>query len=120
MNTYEACFKNSIGGYIDFDVQAETEEEAKKKAFDEMESEGFEMDSSLSDGYCLHSIHKKKQTFEVFVEKLITATSTLTIEADDKEEAERIANQMMYDIPNEEWDVERKGEFNILSSEITY
>ena len=58
MNTYEACFKNSIGGYIDFDVQADTEEEAKKKAFDEMESEGFEIDSILSDGYYLHSIEQ--------------------------------------------------------------
>ena len=58
MNKYEACFKNSIGGYIDFDVEADTEEEAKKKAFDEMGSEGFEMDSSLSDGYYLHSIEQ--------------------------------------------------------------
>ena len=38
--------------------QAKEEEEAKKKAFDEMESEGFEMDSSLSDGYYLHSIEQ--------------------------------------------------------------
>lgn len=117
MNTYEACFKNSIGGYIDFDVEAETEEEAKQKAFNEMEAEGFVMDSSLSDGYYLHSLEEVKKNFTVLVEKLMVATASINISAKDEDEANRIAKELMYEIPKDEWDQDSKGQFHVLSVE---
>lgn len=49
--TYEVEFTNDIFNRIVFEVQAEQEEEAKQKAYQEMEDEGYSLDATQSDGY---------------------------------------------------------------------
>lgn len=58
MKTFEVYLKNSIGNNVSFEVETDTETEAINQAFEEMEGEGFCMNSILSHGYSLHSIEE--------------------------------------------------------------
>lgn len=57
---YTMTFKNNIGGYVEFDVSAESEEKAREMAMAEMENEGFSLSEFDSDGYSLRFVEEKE------------------------------------------------------------
>ncbi|WP_131728756.1 hypothetical protein [Achromobacter xylosoxidans] len=57
---YTMTFKNNIGGYIEFDVSADSEEKAREIAFNEMLNEGFSLSEFDSDGYSLRFVEEKE------------------------------------------------------------
>ena len=58
-----------------------------------------------------------KKNFTVLVEKLMVATASINISAKDEDEANRIAKELMYEIPKDEWEQDSKGQFHVLSVE---
>ncbi|MCW3498718.1 hypothetical protein [Burkholderia cenocepacia] len=56
---YEVEFQNNIGERVVFDVEAQSEEQARDNAYDEMEGEGFNTDDTMADGYFLKFIEEK-------------------------------------------------------------
>lgn len=57
---YTMTFKNNIGGYVEFDVSADSEEKAREMAMTEMENEGFSLSEFDSDGYSLRFVEEKE------------------------------------------------------------